>query len=305
MKAINKFIRNHISLIIPSKDESKKIYNDLLEIWDNFSDSYQLHSEHIKAPCNIQIFYDYLSQTYNLTKKYAVSLICIPEESFKTLQEYNAEFDFDAKGKAKYYNNKAEDYIEKIGLEDMYKDICNEYKATLDDEIWLKIVAKDLIIHLYYNAIYGYPIITEHLINLIEDYFDVSYHTENKELNISDAPDIYTNIKLKENVDIKKLHEYLTNKKCISEIPYNEFEEILTSHTLSTKKIDWYNIVEAGKCANIIFLDKPRLSSSRIFSVQGNIHSAAQYADAYHKNSLREKKDYFTIELKKNVLKES
>lgn len=328
MKQINQFIRKHFDYTIRmNRDKAKSICNDIIEIWDNFSDAYQWQGKAIEPPHEILLFYAYLKTYYDWVKKYASFFVLQTEDDIQIINEHinNSNiYDPDELHKLKEY---VIDEVNILKINAPFKEfyhLCGKMfeEAEEDDCV---VGGMNIFIYIYYCYLYAFPNITAYLIDSIEYYFkmhddkdcekeadkDVKRKRNNTAIIIettkNDIVDKTARIKgfddkiqLKE-FDHKELWSLLINEKCIDNMSFEKFDSVLNQKS-ENDIINWDNAGRAAICAQYIFTKYPMQCAELIFRVKNKIIKSKTYSDYKNKHSKRARLDEFESKLKKDIL---
>ncbi len=307
MKLINQFIRKHISDFLNRIDseEAKSIYGDIVEIWDNFSDAYQWQGEQIAPPFEIIVFYAYLKPINDFVNKYANVFEIQSEVEIIQIDERIKGTDITDDKAVCQLKEYIYEKVEKMGIKDFYDELMEIYNSNdFCEEFDKEITSMNSIIDTYYCWLFGFPQVTNYLIDSIEHCFimdSVSLEYENSIYKPNKKPrfDGYVNLK---NIDIKKLYEILNARKYISEMSIEDFCEVLSTPHECEKRINWNHEEYAAACAKLIFKKYPMMCAEIKFSVQNKILNNRQYTDAKNKKLVPRKEERFKEELREALI---
>lgn len=301
MKQINQFIRKHIGDFCNRIDckEAKSINDDIVDIWDNFSDAYQWQGKPIDPPYEIIVFYTYLKPINDMVNKYADVFVTQSEVEIKKIEERINSTDITDEKVLCQLKDYIEDRIVKTGIKDFYDEVFEFFNQNDEEKEYdWTIAVMNSFIDTYYCWLYGFPQVTDYLIGAIEHYFEMG-----KTLDFGNS--IYKPQKRRfdgrvnlKNIDINKLYEILNAGKYISEMSIEDFCEVLKTPLECEKRINWYLEEYAAACAKLIFKNTPMKCAEIKFTVQNEKLNSKQYTDAKTKKLPKTKEKQFKERLK-------
>ena len=324
MKQINQFIRKHLDLgIRMDKEEAQSICNDIIEIWDNFSDGYQWQGMAIEPPHEVLVFYAYLKPYYNWVKKYAYVFALQSEEDILSISERINSTDITNTEELQHLALDIHQIVQRMGIDSPYEEFfefCKNYFEGLTDDDFV-VGAMNIFIYIFYCWLYAFPPITEYLIESIEYNFKMSEDKEetdeNGENNSNNTSNIIESTKndiiykttrmrrfgdkiLLKEFDSDALYCFLINGKYIDDsMTIDEFNSVL--YQQGNKTINWKDVGCAAICAENIFPRFPMLCAQRKFKVRDKIIQSQKYSDFKSKGKKNGKLAVFEDEIKKIV----
>lgn len=302
MKQINQFIRKHIGDFCNRIDrkEAKSINDDIVDIWDNFSDAYQWQGKPIDPPYEIIVFYTYLKPINDMVNKYAVVFATQSEIEINKIEERINSTDITDEKALSQLNDYIDDRVEKTGIKDFYDEVFEFFNQNDEEKEYdWTIAVMNSFIDTYYCWLYGFPQVTDYLIEAIEHYFEMGKTLDfgNSIYKPNKKPSFDGYVKLK-NIDKIKLYEILKAGNYISEMSIEDFTEVLSTPYESEKRINWNLEEYAAACAKLIFKNAPMKCAEIKFTVQNEKLNSKQYTDAKTKKLPETKEEQFKERLK-------
>ena len=327
MKLINQFIRKHMDYTIRiNRDKAKSICNDIIEIWDSFSEAYQWQGKAIEPPHEILVFYAYLKTYFNLAKKNASVFVLLSEDEIQSVNEYINSIDITDADKLHKLKEYVIDKVNILKINAPFKDFCQFcgklFEEAEDDDC--VVGGMNIFIYTYYCYLYAFPNITVYLIESIEYYFKMSDENDDEKLPDKEVKRKRNNttniikttrndivektagirgfdgrIQLKE-FDHETLWRILINEKYIDNMSFEEFDSVLNQKN-NNSYINWNNAGRAALCAEYIFGKYPMRCAKHIFRVKDKIVESKTYSDFKNKNSKIAGLDELESKLKKEL----